>query len=835
MLKVLSPTMISNSRIEPQFPICSFPHSLPKPGPLHTIQMDENGCIYYSDELNHAVVSLEAEGKPRWFLIGKGTKPGQFYYPRGIALGWVVHEGAPVRCLAIADSWNRRIQFLDLKTGRLLIKWGSNDSDEFQEPVDIRFIPPVAQIETDPLSGYWLVLDKGRHQLWTIDIWGRKLRQWGTFVDSGTAAKWAASGIYPNLEDLDRRPSREAMHYNLLCQPTRILGMDADALYISEPYRLNLKLVAYGNFFPLSVGAFPDREWIAADSVGLIEWSRTTGRLNFYDCTGNLTHMESVEGIPVPSNLPADQFWLQRKDGIQPMKLIHPAAPQNMSPVQSLLIHTAEKSLEDCSADTFGEHAQSIPEIFDQFISLADEVIEALKTQRADQSQISLWDEQLEKLVHEWDRRRNALYADLRRFDLPILNLRAASCSGNIIGDADASIHALQLWKLLDEAINTKLKDLVCHCDDLFMLAHIIIGCSEDPPDANLSQLQSLAATTSSVMTGIVDWVLKSNGLNQRLSAPLAMPYFESNLDVMNKRFHPSGPSIIRKRAGSGRSSVFLKELRPIDCTINKEIPGAPTYLAMSAAGHLFVSLQKANRIISINADDEIQTIIGGKEDDIRLNQPAGIAFDSQQRLWIADSSNHRILLFDAPHKKETLTRILAPPEFNLQSPHGLIALPNDEVLVTDPGINSIFKIDADGLVRPLSDCVGCGLDSVKFPSSFCLDAINPQQHLWLVERRNHRLTKLDYSGRHILHLGSCGINPGQFLYPLAAAMFSDGVLAVTQGFEYPNLVFINSKKDEIARVYLDYLGPAGVFIHNDILYVCQYSGDLIHRYMRLS
>jgi hypothetical protein len=58
-------------------------------GPLHTIVTDLSGNIYYSDEFNHSVVSLDDTGRLRWFRSRRGNAPGEFYYPRGLALGWI--------------------------------------------------------------------------------------------------------------------------------------------------------------------------------------------------------------------------------------------------------------------------------------------------------------------------------------------------------------------------------------------------------------------------------------------------------------------------------------------------------------------------------------------------------------------------------------------------------------------------------------------------------------------------------------------------------------------------------------------------------------------------
>ena len=112
------------------------------PGPLHTVLEDIQGNIYYSDEIHHSVVSLNHRGELRWHCGTKGSEPSQFRYPQGMSLGWIHHDGSPQRCIAISDSWNRRIQFLSLD-GQYLLSWSRGGDTPFSEVADIRFIPGV--------------------------------------------------------------------------------------------------------------------------------------------------------------------------------------------------------------------------------------------------------------------------------------------------------------------------------------------------------------------------------------------------------------------------------------------------------------------------------------------------------------------------------------------------------------------------------------------------------------------------------------------------------------------------------------------------------------------
>jgi hypothetical protein len=181
----------------------AFEQLRPKPGPIHTVVMDLDGCVYCSDELNHQVFSIDSQGELRWQAFKKEAEPSLFHYPRGIALGWISPDGLPIQCLGVADSWHRRILFMDLHDGGIISSLDADLDGPFREPTDIRFISSTWAGANDAPSGYWLVLDQSKHRLTSYDLAGKPFGNWGRCVDPYTAAKWAATGTFPNLEKMD--------------------------------------------------------------------------------------------------------------------------------------------------------------------------------------------------------------------------------------------------------------------------------------------------------------------------------------------------------------------------------------------------------------------------------------------------------------------------------------------------------------------------------------------------------------------------------------------------------------------------------------------------------
>ncbi len=90
-----------------------------------------------------------------------------------------------------------------------------------------------------------------------------------------------------------------------------------------------------------------------------------------------------------------------------------------------------------------------------------------------------------------------------------------------------------------------------------------------------------------------------------------------------------------------------------------------PTAAAVNATGNLYVADTGNNRLLEYNApfgllgpaaaqvfgqpDFSTSTANFGGVSAASLNGPAGLAFDRQRRLLLADTANHRLLLFDEP------------------------------------------------------------------------------------------------------------------------------------------------------------------------------------------
>jgi hypothetical protein len=358
--------------------ILTLPHfGETAPGPLHTIVTDPDGNIYYSDEINDSVVSLKGDGSVRWHRTQRGAAPGEFWYPRGLSLGWIRLHGESIRCLAVADAWNRRIQFLDIEGNPLTI-WTHGSKKPFGEVADVRFIPgnmnPNAG-ET-PL-GFWYVLDRGNHRLCKLDMEGIILDQIGRCLPKNMEKRWAAPEIFFGKDSRDCKIPTNVSPLDFTFYPNRILGNTVDSLFVCESRQRELKQIIPPHLIPLRIDDIDNLEWIAVDSSGLLAWDRFGNQLIRRSSPHSEYEHARIIGEPVSSNRPSDEFWVQAEDSIRMCKWeIADDRPEYGSPdLCPWFLRSVEKEIDRLDLPAVQKAVEACLAYVDEEVNLADTIL----------------------------------------------------------------------------------------------------------------------------------------------------------------------------------------------------------------------------------------------------------------------------------------------------------------------------------------------------------------------------------------------------------------------------------------------------------------------------
>jgi DNA-binding beta-propeller fold protein YncE len=205
--------------------------------------------------------------------------------------------------------------------------------------------------------------------------------------------------------------------------------------------------------------------------------------------------------------------------------------------------------------------------------------------------------------------------------------------------------------------------------------------------------------------------------------------------------------------------------------------------LAIDDDDRLFVSDGKMHRVLVFNTKHEVEAQISEK-----LIDPVGLALDTENRfLYVVDTQQDQVIVFDADSLKE-LRRIgtggknhwlTTPGDFG--GPQGVALDKDGNVYVTDTMNNRVEIFDADG--KYISEfgrhCDGIGC--FARPKGIAVDG---DGHIWVADAMNDSLQVFNREGQLLTMLGGHGHAPGQFEALVGVAIDKQNRVFTTE--QYP-------------------------------------------------
>lgn len=125
--------------------------------------------------------------------------------------------------------------------------------------------------------------------------------------------------------------------------------------------------------------------------------------------------------------------------------------------------------------------------------------------------------------------------------------------------------------------------------------------------------------------------------------------------------------------------------------------------------------------------------------------RPQSIAVDEQDQLWVADSCNHRIQIFDLKADPPTVVKIWGEEGSEpgkLSYPYGLLLGPDDSVYIAEYGAHRIQKFTRGGLSLGIWGGPGRRPGQLYQPWTCALD---PRGRLHVLDSLNHRVQRVRF------------------------------------------------------------------------------------------
>jgi uncharacterized protein YegL len=221
-----------------------------------------------------------------------------------------------------------------------------------------------------------------------------------------------------------------------------------------------------------------------------------------------------------------------------------------------------------------------------------------------------------------------------------------------------------------------------------------------------------------------------------------------------------------------------------------------PTGVAVDGGGHLYVSDTGNHRVQVFDTDGTYRATIGrpgqaGAGNDA-FDRPARLVIGYDRRLYVADSGNHRIQVFDVtdPARPAYVTTYghAAQPGLGADLYNRPLGIATDATFlyIADSGncrVQVIRRVERD-VFDTIGSTTGChGGDALALPSDVTLDT---RGHVYVADPGNFVVHQFKPEDRSLLHrFGSMGVpyvtDADHFNEPSGVAVGADGSLTVVE------------------------------------------------------
>lgn len=185
--------------------------------------------------------------------------------------------------------------------------------------------------------------------------------------------------------------------------------------------------------------------------------------------------------------------------------------------------------------------------------------------------------------------------------------------------------------------------------------------------------------------------------------------------------------------------------------------------IALDDNDRLFVADAALHQISVFNPQLKLETTFGGDD----LKRPSGIAIDTENRfLYVVDTGLEKVFVFDADSYK-LLRTLGGPAKKEADDDPGTFAKPTNvaldkdwNVYVTDTLNNRIQMFDADGKFISMFGKGGDAPGTFQRPKGIAVDC---DGHIWVADAGQDNVQIFDKEGHLLAWFGYGGTLPGQF------------------------------------------------------------------------
>ncbi len=204
----------------------------------------------------------------------------------------------------------------------------------------------------------------------------------------------------------------------------------------------------------------------------------------------------------------------------------------------------------------------------------------------------------------------------------------------------------------------------------------------------------------------------------------------------------------------------------------------SPHSIALAANGQVFVADTGNNRIQVFEQDGTFVRKWGSKGSGNGLfNAPYVVVLNSNGQAFVSEGYvssgyNHRIQVFEADGTFVRKWGSYGPGDAQFKWPFGLVVTTNGQIFVADRDNNRIQVFEADGTFVRQWGSAGSGDGQLNYPTGL---ALTPDGRVVVGDYHNNRIEVFEADGTFVRKWGSFGSGDGQFKSPAGMAVGPDG------------------------------------------------------------
>jgi RHS repeat-associated protein len=225
----------------------------------------------------------------------------------------------------------------------------------------------------------------------------------------------------------------------------------------------------------------------------------------------------------------------------------------------------------------------------------------------------------------------------------------------------------------------------------------------------------------------------------------------------------------------------------------------SPRDVVRDSKGNLWVVDSGNSRVEVFNEKDEFVKVFGGEgTGNGQLKGPSALAIDSKGNVWVTDTSNSRVEEFN---EKGEFVRVFGSQGVangKFEYPNGIAVDPKGNVWVVDTLNYRVQVFNEKGEFVKAFGSSGSGAGQFGRANGIALDA---HGNAWIADAEDKRIIEFNEKGEYVKAFGVLGKGPGEFQLPRGVAVDGEGHVWVADGE--------NERVDEFNEKG-EYIGEAG-------------------------